>query len=227
MKRGDWIKLHSLEKVKATGEVFGATKAEDAKKHGVYQEKNKYGPTLVILGAGFIIPGVEKNLLVMKVGDRKSFDVLPKDAFGMKKRELLRVVSYQKFVEKKIAPFPGMPIEIDNRHCKVVSVSGGRVTVDYNHPMAGKVLSYDVEITSEVRAPKERVEALLEYYRVKAEVSVANKKAVITLDDPSNKFIDKLVTETLKKWCDGVDEVEFKSKEKPKAPTDNKPHAKA
>jgi len=221
MKKGDWIKVHSLERVKATGEVFGATREEDAKKHDVYDSKKRYGPSLVILGAGFIIPGVEKHLLQMKVGERKSFDVIPKDAFGMKKRELIRVVPYKKFVEKNITPFPGLPIEIDNRHCKVLSVAGGRVTVDYNHPMAGKVLSYDVEITGLIKTPKERVESLLDYYGIKGAVSVTAKKAVITTESKTADFVQKLISETLKKWCEGVDSVEFKTKEEAKG---NKRH---
>lgn len=214
MKKGDWIKVHTLEKVKATDDVFGVTRAEEAKKHGVFDEKKKYGPTLVILGAGFIIPGVENHLLDMKVGERKSFSVLPKDAFGPKKRELIRVVPMSKFIEKNISPFPGMPIQIDNRQCKVLFVSGGRVTVDYNHPLAGKELTYEVEITSEVKDVSERVHALMDYYSLEGSVSAAAKKVTITTEKKTNEFLHRLLAETLKKWCGGVDNVEFKDKEK-------------
>ncbi len=213
MNKGDWIKVHTLEKVKATDEVFGVTRTDDAKKYGVFDEKKKYGPTLVILGAGFILPGVEKHLIEMKVGDRKVFNVLPKDAFGPKRRELLKVVPMTKFIEKNISPFPGLPIQVDNRQCKVLSVSGGRVTVDYNHPLAGKELLYDVEITSEVKDISERVHALMDYYSVEGSVSVTGKNVSITTDKKLNNFIERLVSETIKKWSKGIEGVEFKSKE--------------
>ncbi len=216
MKKGDWIKINFLGRVKATGEVFDLSKEDDAKKHGLFDEKKSYGPSLVILGAGFIMPGVERHLLGMKVGEKKSFDVSPDEGAGPRKPELIKVVSYSSFTKKQITPFPGLVLQTDAGNCKVLAVSGGRVRIDYNHPLAGKELSYDVEITGHIKTPKERVEALLDYYRIPAQVSVANRNATITVDK-THSFVEKLVTETLKKWCDGVDSVEMKVREEKKA----------
>ena len=157
MKKGGWAKIDFLGKVKATGEVFDLSKEADAKKHNLYDEKKKYGPTLVIIGAGFIMPGVEKHLIGMKVGEKKSFDVDPAEGAGPRKPELIRVVSVSTFTKKQITPFPGLVLQTDAGNCKVLAVSGGRVVVDYNHPLAGKVLTYDVEVTEDVKTPKERV----------------------------------------------------------------------
>ncbi len=227
MNKGDWVKINYLGRIKATGEVFDLTNEEDAKKNGLHDEKKKYGPVLVILGAGFIMPGVEKHLMEMKTGEKKSFDVTPAEGAGARKPELIRVVSISTFTKKQINPFPGLVLQTDSGNCKVLAVSGGRVRVDYNHPLAGKELAYDVEITEQIKTPKERVEELLDYYRVPAQVSVAAKKATITVDE-THKFVEKLVTETLKKWCDGVDTVEMKVKKKPedKKAAEKKPEAK-
>ena len=214
MRKGSWIKINFLGKIKATGEVFDLSKEADAKKHNLYDEKKKYGPVLVIIGAGFIMPGVEKHLIDMKVGEKRSFDVDPAEGAGPRKPELIRVVSVSTFTKKQITPFPGLVLQTDAGNCKVLAVSGGRVRVDYNHPLAGKVLTYDVEITGDIKLPKERVEALLDYYSIPAQVSVANKKAAITVDE-KHSFVEKLVTETLKKWCDGVDSVEMNVKKEP------------
>ncbi|UCD02899.1 MAG: FKBP-type peptidyl-prolyl cis-trans isomerase [Candidatus Aenigmatarchaeota archaeon] len=220
MKNRDWIKINFVGKVKATDEVFDVTREEDARRHDIYDEKKKYGPVLVIVGAGTVIPvmkGVEKELLEMKIGENRSFDVSPADGAGPRKPELIKVVSTMTFTKKNISPFPGLVLQTDVGHCKVLAVSGGRVRVDYNHPLAGKELHYEVEIVEQVKTPHEKVQALLEYYGIPANVTLTGKKATVTLEDKSNSFIEKLLTETLKKWCDGVDEVEFKSKEKPKA----------
>lgn len=221
MKSGDWIKINFVGRIKSTNEVFDLTREEDAKKYELHDEKKKYGPVLVIVGAGTVIPimkGVEKHLLEMKLGEKKAFDVLPADGAGPRKPEMIKVVSTMTFTKKNISPFPGLVLQTDMGHCKVLAVSGGRVRIDYNHPLAGKELSYEVDIVSEIKGTKERVEALLDYYGIPAQVAVTGKKAVITLEDKSNDFVEKLVTETLKKWCGGVDDVEFKSKEKPKEP---------
>ncbi len=220
MKKGDWVKIHFVGKVKATGDVFDVSREADAKKHGVFEEKKKYGPSLVILGAGNMMKGVENHILEMKVGEKKEFDVHPKDGAGIRRPELIRVLPFSKFVEKGMNPFPGMWVNIDNRNCKIIAVSGGRVRVDFNHPLAGKELSYEVEVTGEITDKRERIRALMDYYELTGKVEGEGKKNIVTLDQ-DNPFMKKLIEETVKKWSEGT-EIEFTSKaekkvEKPKA----------
>ncbi len=214
MKNGDWVRIHFLGKIKATGDVFDASREADAKEHGVYEEEKKYGPSLVILGAGTMMAGVEKQLLGMKVGEKRSFDVAPKEGAGPRKPELIRVLPASKFMAKGMNPFPGMWVNIDNRNCKVISVTSGRVRVDFNHPLAGKELSYEVEITSEITDKKERIKALLDYYGLTGSVDATTGKNVVTLDK-DNPFMRRIIEDTLKKWGD-TGPVEFKSKAEPK-----------
>jgi len=222
MKRGDWIKINFTGRIKATGEIFDLTGKEEAKKEDVFDEKKKYGPVLVIMGGGFIIPGVEKQLLEMKTGEKKKFDVSPAEALGPRKRELLRVVSVSKFIQKNINPYPGMWINIDGRNCKVLSVSGGRVRVDMNHPLAGKILSYEVEVTEEIKGTGKRVESLLDYYDLRGKISITGKKVGIETESEVNPMVSRLVGETLKKWAGGIDDVEFSTRKKPAGKKDVK-----
>jgi FKBP-type peptidyl-prolyl cis-trans isomerase 2 len=220
MKRGDWIRINFTGRVKATGEVFDVSREADAKKYGIYDKEDKskkYGPSLVILGSGSMMPGVERELLEMKVDEKKSFDVSPRDGAGQRKPELIRVLPLSKFLEKNMSPFPGLWVNIDNRNCKVIAVSGGRVRVDFNHPLAGKELSYDVEVTEEIRDRRERIRALLDYYGLEGRVETDGKKNVVTLEK-DNPFMKRLIEETLKKWG-GVDSesLEFRAKGEPKA----------
>ena len=220
MKNGDWIKINFLGQVKATGEVFDLTKEEDAKKHGLHDQKKKYSPVLIIISGGMIIRGVEKQLLEMKIGETREFDVAPADALGPRKPELLRVFSIAKFMQQKITPFPGLMLNIDGMNAKVLSVAGGRVRMDFNHPLAGKMLHYRIEIVEEIKDTKKKAESLLEYYGLEGDVSIAGKKAEITLTKDANAFIKKLVEETLKKWCTGIESVEFGVK--PQKPEEKK-----
>ncbi len=218
MKSGDWILINFVGKVKATGEVFDLTKEKDAKKCGLYDQKKKYGPVLTILGGGMIIQGVERELLEMKPGETREFDVSPADALGQRRPELIKIFSIAKFMRQKITPFPGMVLNIDGRNARVQSVAGGRVRVDFNHPLAGKELNYAVEIVAEIKDTKKMVESLLEYYGVAGKVNIAGKKAGILPDKDVNPMIKKLIEETLLKWCPGVDSVNFKVKpDKPAA----------
>ena len=212
MKEGDWIKINYVGKAKATGEVFDLTRESDARKNDIYDEKKKYGAVLTILGGGMVIPGVEKELMTMKVGEKKEFDVGPGDALGPRKPELIKVTSISKFTEQKITPFPGLVLTIDGRNAKVRSVAGGRVMMDYNHPLAGKELHYDVEVVEQVKEPLKMVESLLGYYGLEGKAAIAAKIASIKLDKPANPIVKKLIEETLKKWCPGVESVAIEEK---------------
>ena len=57
------------------------------------------------------------------------------------------------------------------------------------------------------------VESLLDYYGMEGKVSIVGKKAKISLSKAANPVLQKLVEETLKKWCSGTDSVEFQSKD--------------
>ena len=75
MKEGDFVHIDYVGRLSATGEIFDLTDAELAKKEGIYSEKTRYGPALVIMGAHMVIPGIEKQLLQMKVGEGREFVV--------------------------------------------------------------------------------------------------------------------------------------------------------
>jgi len=57
---------------------------------------------------------------------------------------------------------PGLRIEVDGTPGTIKSVSGGRVLIDFNHPLAGRVLKYQVTITNIITDLKEKVSSLLE-----------------------------------------------------------------
>jgi len=214
MNSGDWVKIDFTGKVRATGEVFDVTSAEEAKKCGAFEPKKKYGPALVIIGAGMVIPGVEHELLKMKPGEKRDFVVGPAEALGPRRPELIRVVPVSKFSKEKIAPFPGLWVSVDGRNAKVQSVSGGRVRIDFNHPLAGKELSYSVTIAEELKDTKKMVESLLDYYGLSGDVEIVEKKAAITVDKRPGPFMEKLIGETLKKWAGGVSDVAFSERKK-------------
>ncbi|MFH0956858.1 MAG: hypothetical protein V1813_03275, partial [Candidatus Aenigmatarchaeota archaeon] len=143
------------------------------------------------------------------------FDVSPGEGAGPRRPELTRVIPLSKFTEKNMNPFPGLWVNIDNRNCRIMSVTSGRVRVDFNHPLAGKELTYEIEIREEITDKKERIKALLDHYGLKGGVDADGKKNVITLDN-DNPFMKRIIAETLKKWGD-TGPVEFFEKEKQKA----------
>jgi len=213
MNDGDFVQIEFVGRVKDTGELFDLTDEALAKKEGVYQKENKYGPTLVILGARSVIPGVESQIKQMKVGDEKEFDVSPENGFGMRDPKFVQIISLAKFIQQKVNPVPGAFVNIDGRNGKIQSVSGGRIRVDFNHPLANKTLLYKLKVVKDVKDSKEKMEALLKYFSIDGSVKVEGDKCEISLKQ-KNKLLEKLVEETSKKWIKEIRSVTFSETKK-------------
>jgi FKBP-type peptidyl-prolyl cis-trans isomerase 2 len=82
------------------------------------------------------------------------------NAFGPRNAGLVKMIPMKIFIEQKVYPQAGMTLALDNALVKVVSVSGGRVLVDFNNPLAGKDIEYEFAIKKIITDSKEKVTAL-------------------------------------------------------------------
>jgi FKBP-type peptidyl-prolyl cis-trans isomerase 2 len=213
MKKGDFVEIDFVGRIANTGEVFDLTDEEAAKKEGIHSPKQKYGPSLVIIGSGMAVPGVEKNLEQMEPGHEREFELAPEDAFGGRDMRMVRIVSMSKFLKEKISPVPGMFVEIDGMQTKVLSVSGGRVRVDFNHPLAGRSLRYRVKVVRHITDALEKARALLSYYTVKCDTTLDADILTIETEKKMNDFLRKFLTENLMKHIPEVKTVTFSDNE--------------
>ncbi len=167
IQKGDVIRLHYTGKVKETGEIFDTTYEDVAKEAGIYSEKGIYGPVPIAVGAGHVLKGLDEQLEGLEVGKKYEIIVPPEKGFGKRDPKLIKTFTLGQFRRQGIYPFPGMPIEIETEggrklKGRVLTVSGGRVRVDFNHPYAGKHLVYEVEVIEKIDDPIEKVKALME-----------------------------------------------------------------
>jgi hypothetical protein len=121
-----------------------------------------------------------------------------------------------------------MPVNLDNKYGIVQSVSGGRIKVDFNHPLAGKELSYEVEIHNQIDKPEDQIRALFRFHLSKVdtkavEVTISGKIADIsTPKDPRTRryinLTEEIIAGDILKYIKGVETVKFIDVfEKPKA----------
>ncbi|EEB74292.1 peptidylprolyl isomerase [Thermococcus sp. AM4] len=167
VEKGDVIRLRYTGRIKETGEIFDTTEEEIAKQAGIYKENGVYGPVPIAVGAGHVIKGLDEQLEGLEVGKKYEIIVPPEKGFGKRDPKLIKVFTLGQFRRQGIIPFPGMPVEIEGEggrkiKGRVLTVSGGRVRVDFNHPYAGKHLVYEVEIVEKVEDPIEKVKAMIE-----------------------------------------------------------------
>jgi FKBP-type peptidyl-prolyl cis-trans isomerase SlyD len=113
-------------------------------------ESNVGGQPLVFRqGAGNIIRGLDQELLGMQVGDTKEIVVQPQDGYGLMKLELRQEVPLEQIPEEARqvgaqvsgADPTGRPIQ-----ARVLEVKEKTVLLDFNHPMAGKILKFSVTV---------------------------------------------------------------------------------
>lgn len=107
-------------------------------------------PAKMVMGDGSLTANFEACLRGLKRGDRKSFTLQPQDAFGMPNPDNIYHVDRSKFAadeELSEGMIMGFAQPDGSELPGIIrSVAGHSVTVDFNHPLAGQVVVFDVEI---------------------------------------------------------------------------------
>jgi len=215
MKSGDFVSIDYVGRVKDSGEIFDATMEEAAKKENVYDPKVSYRPISIVIDANFVIKGLDDALMQMNVGDRKVVVIEPKDAFGERNPEYVRAVPASNFKNERIDPTPGSWITINNVRGKILSADGGRIRIDFNHPLAGKKLEYDVKIVKEITDSVEQTKSVVSYItgleHEKIHAAIKEKEAEIKIDAKQEMpaAMKKRIADLEIKWVRGVDKVRF------------------
>lgn len=118
-------------------------------------------PLTVLFGHGAIIPGLEQAMEGHVAGDNFKVTVPPEQAYGMRREDFTQRVP-KKYFRNPDQLKPGMSTmlgtEQGQRPVVVLKVGSSVVDVDLNHPLAGKPLHFDVEITDVRDASAEEIE---------------------------------------------------------------------
>lgn len=110
----------------------------------------KGGPFSYISGTNMVLPKLEEALSGMLIGSKKNLKLVAKDGYGDYNDDAIQVVGKENFPEdivlevgmEYMANSPDgvkMPFTISN-------VDGEEITIDFNHPLAGKNLNFDIEL---------------------------------------------------------------------------------
>ncbi len=161
MQKEDFIRIKYSAKIKE-GEI----------------EFDKNDDMPLVVGAKWVMPALDDALLEMNIGDKKTVEVKADNAFGKRDDRLVKTIALAEFRKHGQKPVPGMVINADNRAGRVLSVSGGRVKVDFNHPLAGKTLMFDLELISKIEKDDDKIRSIIEWFmkpRTDADRGLLNK----------------------------------------------------
>jgi peptidylprolyl isomerase len=102
------------------------------------------------MGQGQLIPGFEKAVEGMKVGDATTVRIPADEAYGEKREDMVVDISRQQ-IPPDISPEIGMVLQMQQPNgmplnVTVTNVSDDSVTLDANHPLAGQALTFEIEL---------------------------------------------------------------------------------
>lgn len=144
VEQNDTISLAFVGKLDNGAEFIHATKEK---------------PFSVKIGNSDLPPTVENSLIGLEVGATKRIVVSPDEGYGPRQKDLLQTIDNPDFI-KNINPKPGMVISLNvNREgvehkvpATVIEVNENSAVIDYNHPLAGHNLTYEITILDIVKS---------------------------------------------------------------------------
>ena len=137
VKKGDKVKVHYHGKL-TTGETFDSSEGRE--------------PLEFEVGSGMVIKGFDEGVTGMTVGEKKTVTIPVEDAYGAKNEDMMIDMPKDRFPEDMQVEV-GMPLVMSDPNGQqfqvvVAEINEDSVTLDGNHPLAGKDLIFDLELVS-------------------------------------------------------------------------------
>lgn len=218
LRHHDFVELDYTGKLN-DGMIFDTTNEHVAHEAGLPHHHGSLQPTIVCIGEHQLLPGLDKDLEGKEIGKEYTVVLPPELAFGKRDIKNIRIIPMNTFREHEVQPRPGLQVDVDGERGVVTSIAGGRVVVNFNHPLAGKEITYSYTIRRKLTDTTEKIKAFISgsmnLPANQLHVSVAEEKASVELPlQLPAEFTDLLS----KKLVDltGVKHVNFVLKKKEK-----------
>ncbi|MFX1357606.1 MAG: helix-hairpin-helix domain-containing protein [Promethearchaeota archaeon] len=177
------------------GTIFRVSSEEDAKKAGIYDDQKAkqgyYTPEFVIVGKpGFLNEGLTETLQDMNYFEKKSVRVPPSKAFGRRDPQKIERIGIAKFRKLNDGKNPEIGQEFikkgTGQRGVVTNILQGRVIVDYNHPLAGQSIDYNLEVVEKIEEFDEKIE----YFMISKGIPKENVKDFKINYNKDNKLLE-------------------------------------
>lgn len=232
LQKKDFIEIEFTGRIK-DGEVFDSNIQSELDKlhaghdHGPENhEMPKARSFIFSLGQDMFLKGIDDFLIGKDLELNKDIQIElgPEKAFGKRDLGLVQLMPLSVFKKQNLNPIPGITFNFDGRVAKILSASGGRIRVDFNNPLSGKAVVYDIKILRKIDDLEEKIKYFLEF--------LFRRDINFKLDEQSKKIVlevDKQIFEFAKMFNDnfkdlfGMDlEVKELKEEKKEASEENK-----
>ncbi|MBI4152035.1 peptidylprolyl isomerase [Candidatus Woesearchaeota archaeon] len=167
------------------GVVFDTTSEEVAHQAGLPHHHGSVQPAIVCIGEQQLLPGLDKDLENKEIGKEYTVILPPESAFGKRDIKNIRIIPMNTFREHEVQPRPGLQVDVDGERGFVTSIAGGRVVVNFNHPLAGKEVTYTYIIQRKITDVSEKISSFvsrsLGFPADQFKVNINGEKGVVEL----------------------------------------------
>lgn len=186
IKKGDFVEIDFTGKLE-DGSVFDTTIKDVAMDNKLKTENIK--PFSLSVGFNMLPKGLDEDIIDKDVGKDYTVKITPEKAFGVRNKELVKMVPTKLFFEQNIRPERGMQLSLDGQIVKIMSVSGGRTLVDFNNPLAGKDITYEYRINKKIEDEEEKINSLQDFFFNKRfNVEQKDNKIILKLDEEFKQY---------------------------------------
>ena len=227
IKEKDFVLINYTCRIKETGEIAETTLealAKEVKKplHAhthAHEHEDVYEPALVVVGEGWFPKGLEEGLIGLEQGSKITLELPPEKAYGLRDPSKVKLLPLRRFKAQGITPLPGMEIEIDGKPALIRASGAGRVQVDFNHPLAGKTLIYEVSVEKILETVEEKVKSIIHKNLPginieKFNLILSNKELTIEIPQEAFfvegiQFIKQSISNDIQKFIPEIEKISF------------------
>lgn len=146
IKNGDFVEIEF--DIYANEKLVQTTDEKKAKAEKIASEN--FGPQTIILGKSFILKALDEDIIAKKSTEKQILVLSPENAYGIRKKEMIRVLPASAFKEHKTRPVVGAVYDFNGMYGTVKSIVGGRIMVDFNNPLANKEIKIEYKLVSKI-----------------------------------------------------------------------------
>lgn len=198
----DFVLINFIGRIKLTNAIFDLTYKDIAEKEHLETEKVDFSPVLVIPRANYVLPALAKSLIGHNVGDKYTIELKAKDAFGEYDPKLVKTMGLGVFSENGINPSVGDIVTLDGVPAYIMSVTGGRVMVNFNNILAGKDVIYEVEVVKVLDNDIDKCKYIFKHYtnKLPENVEIKDKDVLISTKEKVSDFLKQAIVNDINEY---------------------------
>ncbi len=147
VKNGTTVYVDYIGKFE-NGTVFDTSIKSVAEENGIYNPNRVYEPIKFTVGEHQMIKGFENAVIGMHVGETKTITIPPEEAYGVRNNSLIISIPIEAFNNTNITPTVGKYLYVRGVPAKIIEVNNTSVVLDFNHPLAGKTLIFEIKVVN-------------------------------------------------------------------------------